>query len=440
MSEGSLKLSIKWLRMFAEGKELVDAGRYDEALPVLENALAVIEVVDEMLNAENPDNRVAENLERIAFVYQQQGYLIKAEPLYRRAMEIANTHVLGVHLRMAIYQNLAKLLIDTGREDEGQALLARYPLEGGVGEVARNPFAEGDGIEAAVDAFADAAVAFAESSVANSKAIVIPSLDGSMLMSLNTLAFMYRDTAPKVLSLMGEILDHIEFCYGTLSNEFAEGAQKIANGYVSTCDVSDAQPYLHRALLAKLSAGGDDNEIARLAVDLAMCDRESDLSKALVAKYHRPARFDDPLTLAKSIMSKIAGAQGVAAEPLPTAVAANSVDGEEAEKTIEEWRQSQANTIKPPAFMNQEDRYRQFLPLAERAVALAQEVEADDSHPFSTVCLLSDKSKLHLELGEKTQALKCKKLELDTISSHWGEGHAMTVEAHIAFTQMQEET
>jgi tetratricopeptide (TPR) repeat protein len=437
MSEGPLQLSIKWLRLFAEGRELLDAGDHDGALAVLESALAVIEAVDAMSKDENPDNRVAETLERIAFVYQQKGLLTKAEPLYRRAMEIAHTHILGVHLRMAIHQNLAKLLTDTGREEEGKVLLGRYPLAAGVGVVSENPLTGGDGIEAAVDAFAEAAVAYAEASIPT--AIEQPSLEGSMMMSLNTLAFMNQESTQMVLSLMKEFVEHAELCYGTLSNEFSEAAERIARGYTHALDVSTALSFLQKAFLAKLSIVGDDKEIASLGMDLAMCDKESALSKALVAKYHRAEQFDDPLTLANSIMSKIAAAQGEVAEPLPIAVAAKTVDVEEAEKIIEEWRQAQAFTIKAPSHMTRDEQCRHLLPLAEKAVALAQEVEANDAHPLSTICLLSDKSKVHKELGDNAQALKCKEMELAVIASHWGEGHQLMVEAHMQYTKLQQE-
>lgn len=439
MSESPLQLSIKWIKLLADGKERIAAGDFVGALPVLESALAAIEAVDAFSNPESPDIRVADTLERIAFAYQQQGSLDKAEPLYRRAMEIANTHILGVHLRTAIYQNLAKLLNDTGRAEEGKALLAKYPLEGGAEETVIDPIAEGKGIEAAIDAFAEAAVAIAEESAAKSKVYVMPSNEVSIVQTLNILAFMNGESAQRVLSFMQEIVEHTEFCYGTLSQEFTEVAEKLARGYMHTFDMSSALPYLQKALFAKMSVGVDDSEIESLSVDLAMCNRESALSKALIAKYHRPAKFDDPLTLAASIMSKIAAAQGEVAKPLPTIAAAQAVGDEEAEKTIEEWRAEQALAVKAPAFMTMEEKCRQLLPLAEKAVALAREVEANDSHPFSLVCLLSEKVKLHQELGEKAEALKVKQQELEVITKHWGEGHQLTVEAYLAFTKMQQE-
>ncbi len=59
MSESPLQLSIKWIKLLADGKERIAAGDYVGALPVLEGALAAIEAVDAFSNAECPDIRVA---------------------------------------------------------------------------------------------------------------------------------------------------------------------------------------------------------------------------------------------------------------------------------------------------------------------------------------------------------------------------------------------
>ncbi len=125
---------------------------------------------------------------------------------------------------------------------------------------------------------------------------------------------------------------------------------------MQTFDMSLALPYVQKALFAKMSGSADDSEIASLSMDLAMCDRESALSKALIAKYHRPAKFDDPLTLAASIMSKIAAAQAEVAKPSPIVAAEQAVNVEEAEKTIVEWRAEQTLAIKAPAFMTSEEK------------------------------------------------------------------------------------
>ncbi len=70
----------------------------------------------------------------------------------------------------------------------------------------------------------------AEVSAANSKPYVVPSNEASMVQTLNTLAFMNRESAQVVLSLMQEIGEHTEFCYGTLSQEFMEVSEKSRAG------------------------------------------------------------------------------------------------------------------------------------------------------------------------------------------------------------------
>lgn len=127
MSESPLKLAIEWKKLFAQGERLIEAGDLDGALPVLKQALATIEHFDAIAKEDRRDSRIAETMERIGYVCHKQGMLKEAEALYREALEILKHYMLGFFTREKISQNLAQLLIETGREDEGQKLLAQFP-------------------------------------------------------------------------------------------------------------------------------------------------------------------------------------------------------------------------------------------------------------------------------------------------------------------------
>jgi len=101
--------------------ELYNQGKYAEATPLAERALAIREKV---LGAEHPD--VANSLNNLAFLYQNQGKYTQVEPLYLRALAI-NEKVLGVeHLVVAIsLNNLAFVYDSQGKYAQAEPLYQR---------------------------------------------------------------------------------------------------------------------------------------------------------------------------------------------------------------------------------------------------------------------------------------------------------------------------
>lgn len=127
MTESPLRLAIAWKQQFAQGTQLIEDGDLEGALPVLKQALATIEQFDSIAGEERRDSRIAETMERLGYICHKQGMLKEAEALYREALDIIALYILGFATREKISQNLAQLLIETGREDEGQKLLAKFP-------------------------------------------------------------------------------------------------------------------------------------------------------------------------------------------------------------------------------------------------------------------------------------------------------------------------
>ncbi len=106
----------------------VERRRYGEAIPLLQQSLAVAE---RSLGPNHPD--FAQHLRSLGGVYQVHGRYAEAEPLLRRGIDIREA---AVERRGAIWGQLARLLglvlTRTGREAEGDSLLAEVIQETGI--------------------------------------------------------------------------------------------------------------------------------------------------------------------------------------------------------------------------------------------------------------------------------------------------------------------
>ncbi|MFM7528002.1 MAG: CHAT domain-containing protein [Nodosilinea sp.] len=91
--------------------ELYQAGRYSEAVPLAERALAIRE---QALGPDHPDT--ATSLNNLAFLYKSQGRYSQAEPLYQRALAIREQALGSDHPDTAIsLNNLAGLYYAQGQ-------------------------------------------------------------------------------------------------------------------------------------------------------------------------------------------------------------------------------------------------------------------------------------------------------------------------------------
>lgn len=400
MAEGSLKLALQWKELFAEAKQQIDSGDFAGSLSTLEKAQGVIESLAAAENTGRPELRLAETFERMAYAYHQQGILTDAERLYRSALEIANAHMISFFVKEAISQNLARLFIETGREAEGQALLQRYPVRD------EKPALE----------------------VELSQQLV-----QGLLLSVSNLVFFAGDKAAQVSSLMGELVDYCENAYGSDSDLFAEAAKKQGNLQMRM-ETSSADVWFKRSLLAKLNSGCANEDIVPIAVDVALSERNSTLGKALTVKY--PDRNEHSIhNIANSVAQKISAQLGATA-PSSTVSSSTtpSMSVAEAEQVIEDWRKSQPAIV--GILMSEAERYKELLVLIDKALFLVEEVERNESHPLSTISILSQKSRLLQKLGDIAAAKACKEKELQVISSHWGEGHIMMIEAYEEYLKL----
>ncbi|MEH1800478.1 MAG: tetratricopeptide repeat protein, partial [Nostoc sp.] len=71
-------------RLNEQAIKLYNEGKYSEAIPLAERALAIRK---QILGEEHPD--VATSLNNLALLYKSQGRYADAEPLYRQALEMS---------------------------------------------------------------------------------------------------------------------------------------------------------------------------------------------------------------------------------------------------------------------------------------------------------------------------------------------------------------
>src|SRR5262245_22398837 len=116
--EQSFAQESSWQKHFTEGNQLRNERRYAEAERAYSLALAEAEKFGP------EDRRLALSLNELAVVHHSRGQLNEAEPLYRRALAIAEKASQGLEVA-TIVNNLARLCVDLQKPDEVQQLSKR---------------------------------------------------------------------------------------------------------------------------------------------------------------------------------------------------------------------------------------------------------------------------------------------------------------------------
>ena len=103
---------------FRQGKALLEAGRYEQAIPYYRKAL---ELGEQEFGLDHPTT--ATLLNNLAALYQAQGRYGDAEPLYKRFLAIVEKALGPDHPHVAT--SFAALLRETGRATEATEMEAR---------------------------------------------------------------------------------------------------------------------------------------------------------------------------------------------------------------------------------------------------------------------------------------------------------------------------
>jgi Flp pilus assembly protein TadD len=100
--------------------QLYNQGRYSEAIPLAQRALAIRE---KTLGPDHSD--VVFSLNNLAMLYHKQGRYSDAEPLYKRSLAIREKAVGSDHLVATVLNNLAELYRAQGRYTDAEPLYKR---------------------------------------------------------------------------------------------------------------------------------------------------------------------------------------------------------------------------------------------------------------------------------------------------------------------------
>jgi len=232
-----------------QAHDLLQQGRYEEAIARSERALAIRE---QTLGPEHPDT--ARSLNNLAVLYHDMGAYAKAEPLYLRALAIREQALGPEHRDMATSLNgLGVLYVNTGAYAKAEPLYLRALViqEKALGPVhwstalTLNNLA---GLYVATGAYAKAEPLHQRALVIREQALGPEHPDTAM--SLNNLASLYHTTGAyaKAESLYPQALAIVEKALGPEHLSTATVLNGLASLYHTTGAYAKAEPLYLRAL------------------------------------------------------------------------------------------------------------------------------------------------------------------------------------------------
>jgi tetratricopeptide (TPR) repeat protein len=237
------------------GYYLLEHGRYTQAEPLLERALAIRE---KALGPEHPD--VAASLDILAGLYDDQARYAQAKPLYRRALAIRRKALSPEHPHLATsFNNLAILCCNLGRHARAKALHQRAlairekvlgPEHPDVAASLHNLAIvyRAQGQYAQAETFYQRALAIREK--------VLGSEHPHVVVSLNNLANVYCDQGQhaKAEPLYRRALTIQEKALGPEHPDVAQSLNNLARLYVRQGRYAEAEPLYQRTLAIRRKA------------------------------------------------------------------------------------------------------------------------------------------------------------------------------------------
>lgn len=403
MSDSKLDTALAWKQSLADASELIEAKEYKRAIVLLEDALKMAESL-----TGPEDLRIAETLERLAFAYHCLGCLQDAEPHYRRAIEVAVPRLFGRDTEISATENLANLLCETDRAAEGEemreAILKKYPEPSDEDMVQTN--------------------------VSTSYRMTI---ENDIMRSLNGVA---RSNPDLTLPIMNEMLGIIETVFGADSPEVIDALEMLGNSSPTGAEYHD------RALRIKIQKSGS-TEADEAAIAYTM--------RALALSQPPPPAdrtFSDALlTKARSIEKKLGVTNvldmtmGALVKQFGKGPERPEMSLEQAEEILAAWQEQKPDV--PPFIemtLTKDQRYKQLLPILEKALTTVCEIEKDEEYPLSTICIMSEASRVHKELGDIETAKALLEKKMKVIANSWGEGHGLMVDAYEAYQALCKES
>jgi tetratricopeptide (TPR) repeat protein len=268
--------------------ELYEAGKFSEAIPLAQRALAIRE------RAFGPNHAVvAASLDNLALLYDQLGRYVDAEPLYKRALAIKEKALGPDHPEVArSLDGLAALHKDQGRHADAEPLFRRALAirEKAFGPGHREVAASLSNRALVYDLqgrYAEAEPLYKRAMAIEEKALGPDHLE--LARTLNNMAGLYSrqgryaDAEP----LYKRALAIYEKALGPDHPELAASLNNLAQLYYRQGRYADAEPLFRRALAIREKALGYDHPDVATALD------------NLATLYERQGRYADAEPLSK---------------------------------------------------------------------------------------------------------------------------------------------
>jgi CHAT domain-containing protein/Tfp pilus assembly protein PilF len=360
-------------KQFEEALKLQRAGKYDEALPLVERAL---EIREKLLGPEHRD--VAAGIDRLAGVYTDKGEYVKAEPLYLRALAIREKALGNDHPDTATsVSNLGKLYHYQAKYGEAEPLYKRS-------------------LDIREKALGKDHPKTAE--------------------SLNTLAALYVSQGKYVEAepLHQRALDIREKALGKTHPDTAQSLNNLALVYDLQGKLEEAEPLYRRSLdIREKALGKDHPSIAINLNNLALLYQKQEKYAEAEPLYKRSLDIrekalgkDHPSTATGlSNLARVYDAQGKYEEAEPLYKRAIDIF----EKALAKDHPDTANSLNNMGtHYLRRGKYAEAEPLYKRALDIREKSLGND-HP-ATVIGLNSLSALYMAKGDLVQAVKFQSL------------------------------
>ena len=386
-------------------------GRYGEAEPLYQRALAIRETV---LGNDHPDT--ANSLNNLAFLYQSQGRYGEAEPLYQRALVIRETALGNDHPRTATsLNNLAGLYQSQGRYGEAEPLYQRA--------LAIRETVLGNDHPRTATSLSNLAALYqsqgryveAEPLFQRALAIYETALDTDhpeTAYSLNNLAFLYQSQGryAEAEPLYQRVLAIWETALGTDHPNTALSLNNLAALYYAQGRYAEAESLHQRALAIRETALGTDhpdtasslNNLALLYYEQGRYEEAEPLYQRALAIYETASSGNDYPGTAQSLnnLALLYYEQGHYEEAEPLYQRALAIYETALGTDHPETAQSLNNLA---ALYDLQGRYEEAEPLYQRALAIYETALGAD-HP-STATNLNNLAALYYAQGQLQPAL-----------------------------------
>lgn len=407
-----LKRSFEWRNLFEQAEDSIKQNDFASAITTLRQALPIAEEIGvEWMG-------YVETLERLGYSLYELATESNDKPEQRRQQLEEAEDQLNRSLNM-----LAR--VENVFEDVDQVIVVRTTILTNLQKVltARGKSAEAE--QAGADLAALPAVIDTNEDPIETTFLTTLS---NMLYTLE--AADNTADATKVEDILERLVKQIRSVYGPNSQQAAEAMQRLGVRAQSMRNNDKAEKCYNEALRIRLNLLGRNHaSVAKSLRDLGNFYRSESIGKGFMdraRKIEKELGIVNPFDASIKILST---ASGIPPE-MRGKLLLTSGDGQHQnvlDSRVDEYLE--ALESKPPMSHTEnlvsEQRFKRLISMLQDARSIVEQLEENEEHPLSTICVLSALGRAHKMLGDGDEAQRLKKERLAIIAKHWGEDHAM---------------